>query len=189
MKALYSYTQCILAKNTVPPPRPLLCRRYKPTKMRLRGARHCEAVLVVRPSGKSLSTELRILLASWHVALRKCVASTMRTWLLTMCALRLRLGGGGGRGGSVLVATPDSVHSFSTWLRLRFRLRLERGGVGSAITTLDKKACVKALSGYTQCILAKNIVPHPRPLSCRRLGLGWGEGGWISSSGHARLST
>ena len=46
-------------------------------------------------------------------------------------------------GGSVLVAAPDSVHStfFELQLRLRLgpRLRLG-GGVGSGITTLDKKA-------------------------------------------------
>ena len=56
----------------------------------------CEAVLALRPSGKYLSTELRILLASWRVALKQFVASTMRTCLLTTLRLvfRLRLGGG-----------------------------------------------------------------------------------------------
>ena len=62
-------------------------------KISLRGARQCEAVLALGPSGKTLTTDIWILLASWHVALR----------------LRLKLGGGAG--GSVLVATPDSVHS------------------------------------------------------------------------------
>ena len=60
-------------------------------KMRLRGAWQCEAVVALRPSGKSLSAEIWLLLASWHVALRKFVASTMKTCLLTTCALRLRL--------------------------------------------------------------------------------------------------
>ena len=58
-------------------------------KMSLRGAWKCEAVLALRPSGKSLSPELWILLASWHVTLRNLVASTMRTCFLTMCALAL----------------------------------------------------------------------------------------------------
>ena len=31
-KALSDYTQGMLVNNIVPPPRPLLCRRYKPTK-------------------------------------------------------------------------------------------------------------------------------------------------------------
>ena len=43
--------------------------------------------MVVMPSGKYLSTELWILLAYWHEALRKFIASTMRTCLLTTCAL------------------------------------------------------------------------------------------------------
>ena len=47
-------------------------------------------------------------------------------------------------GGSVLVSKPDSPHS--TCIELRLRLRLSRGlglegGIGSAITTLGKKAC------------------------------------------------
>ena len=66
-----------------------------------------EAVLALKPSGKSLSTDQWILLASWHVTLKTFQASTMRTCLLTACALALRL-------------------------RLRLRLRLEGGRVGSA---------------------------------------------------------
>ena len=73
--------------------------------MSLRGAWQCEAVLALRSSGKSLSTEL---------------------WL----RLRLRLGGR--VGGSVPLATPDSVHStffeLQLLLKLRIRLRLGRGG-------------------------------------------------------------
>ena len=64
------------------------------------------------------------------------------------------------------------------WDRLRVSLGLGlelgsgwrgegRGRGGSAITTLDNKAC-EGLVGYAQCILAKIIVPPPRPLSCRR---------------------
>ena len=71
------------------PRRPLLFRRYKPTKNELKGPLAIEAVLALRPSEKSLSTELWILLASWHVTLKKFVASTMKTCLLTMCALAL----------------------------------------------------------------------------------------------------
>ena len=55
--------------------------------------------------------------------------------------------------GSVLVATPDSVHIAhwrrgGVWIRLRLRLRLglERGGVSSAITTL----------GYSPCLGVRN---------------------------------
>ena len=51
--------------------------------------------MALRPSGKSLSTELWILLASWHVTLKNLVASTMRTRLLLRLRLRLRLGGVG----------------------------------------------------------------------------------------------
>ena len=40
-------------------------------KMRLGGARQREAVLALRTSGKSLTTEVWIVLASWHVKLRK----------------------------------------------------------------------------------------------------------------------
>ena len=50
-------------------------------KMSLRGARQCEAVLALRPSGKSLSSELWILLASLQPGV----------WL----RLRLRLDAGG----------------------------------------------------------------------------------------------
>ena len=57
--------------------------------MRLRSVRQCEAVLALSPSGKSLSTELWVLLASWRVALKPFVASTMRTCLLTTCGLAL----------------------------------------------------------------------------------------------------
>ena len=89
LQALSGYTQCVLAKTIVPPPRPLSCRRYKLTKNELKGCKQCEAVSAVRPSSKSLSTELWILLASWHVTLRRFVASTMRTWLLPTCALAL----------------------------------------------------------------------------------------------------
>ena len=39
--------------------------------MSLQGARHCEAVVAFRSSGKSLSSELWFLLSSWHVPLRK----------------------------------------------------------------------------------------------------------------------
>ena len=60
-------------------------------KMSSRGAMQCEAVLALRPSGKSLSTELLILLASWHVTLRKSVASRMSICLLSTCALALLL--------------------------------------------------------------------------------------------------
>ena len=56
-------------------------------EMSLRGAWQCEAVLALRPSGKSKSTELWILLASWRVTLRKFVASTMRTCLLVCIGL------------------------------------------------------------------------------------------------------
>ena len=66
--------------------------------------------MALRPSGKSLSIELWILLASWHATLRNFVASTMRT------CLRLRLGEG--VVGSVLVAAPDSVHSTCIELQL-----------------------------------------------------------------------
>ena len=61
----------------------------------------------------------------------------------------------------------------SAQLRLRLKLRLRLGGgVRSAITTLDKKVC-EGMSGYTQCILAKTIVPTPTPLLFGlRLGLG-----------------
>ena len=48
--------------------------------------------MALRPSDKSLSTELWTLLASWHVTLRKREASTMRTCLLTTFALGLGLG-------------------------------------------------------------------------------------------------
>ena len=94
------------------------------------------------------------------LTLRKFVASTMRTWLLTTCALALalvcsamplvcvfhlynwlRLRLGGGVGGLVPVAVPDSVHSTcielqlslatTSWLRLRVRLRLGGGEGGS----------------------------------------------------------
>ena len=58
-------------------------------KLSLRGARQYEACLAHIPSGKSISTELWILPASWHVVLRKSVPSTIRTCLLTMCALAL----------------------------------------------------------------------------------------------------
>ena len=37
MKAVHGSTHCILAHNEVPPPRPLLCKRYKPTKNELKG--------------------------------------------------------------------------------------------------------------------------------------------------------
>ena len=58
-------------------------------KMSLRGAWQCEAALALRPSAKSLSNELRILLVSWHVILRKFR-------LRLRFRLSLRLGGGGG---------------------------------------------------------------------------------------------
>ena len=80
--------QYILAKAIAPPPRPLLCRHYK-LKNSSRGPWQCEAVLAFTPSGKSLSTGLWILLASWHVTLEEFVASTMRTCLVTTCALAL----------------------------------------------------------------------------------------------------
>ena len=69
-------------------------------KSTLRGARQYDAVLALRPSDKSLSTdhELWILLASWHVTLNVFVASTMRTCLLTTCALALAPGVGVGIG-------------------------------------------------------------------------------------------
>ena len=37
VKALSGYEQCILAKTIVPPPRPLSCRRYKPSPNELKG--------------------------------------------------------------------------------------------------------------------------------------------------------
>ena len=58
-------------------------------KISLKGAQQSEAVLALRASGRSLSTELWILLASWHVTLKTFAASTMRTCLLTTCALAL----------------------------------------------------------------------------------------------------
>ena len=67
------------------------------------------------------------------------------------------------------------------WVRLRVRLE---GGESAQSITLAKKAG-KPLS-LDQCILAKSI-PPPRPRLRRRLRLGRGSG-WISSSGHARLS-
>ena len=42
-------------------------------------------------------------------------------------------------------------------LRFRLRLRLEGGGVGSAMTTLARRPCLRWPA--TQCILANNIVP------------------------------
>ena len=51
--------------------------------------------MALRPSGKFLSTELWVLLASWHATLKKGVASTMRTCLLR---LRVRLAEGQGLG-------------------------------------------------------------------------------------------
>ena len=71
-------------------------------------------------------------------------------------SIRLRLGGGGG--GSVPLATPDSVHSLRARIclglgagrregsRLRYnhdpRPRQEGGGVGSAITTPARRPCL-----------------------------------------------
>ena len=96
-------------------------------KMSLRGgAWQCEAVLALRPSGKSLSTELWILLASWRVTLRKFVASTMRTCLLTARALALALVSSGVL--LVCVGLPPSLQlttipvSSRPWPRLRLRL-------------------------------------------------------------------
>ena len=102
-------------------------------------------MLALRPSGKFLSTELWILLASWHVALRNCVASTIRTYLLTTCALALAPVCSGVP--LVCVDLPPSLQLTSNHLcvpspmALRLRLRVEARGVDSAIATLDKKAC------------------------------------------------
>ena len=100
-------------------------------KSSLRGARQSEAVLALRPSGKSLSTELWILLASWlrlRLRLGGGRISFSSHTRLGLGLVRLRLVGRGlrlGGGGSVLVATPDSG------LRLRLRLRLGGEGRGN----------------------------------------------------------
>ena len=54
--------------------------------MSFRSAWQFAAVSACRPFGKSQSTELWILLASSHVLLSECVASTMRTCSLSTCA-------------------------------------------------------------------------------------------------------
>ena len=63
--------------------------------MSLRGANHCETVLALRRSGKSLSTELCILLASWHVTLRRLrlgLDLRLRLKLKSRVQVRVRLG-------------------------------------------------------------------------------------------------
>ena len=87
----------------------------------------------LRPSGNSLSTELWILLTSWHVTLRRFVASTMRTCLLTTCALALAPVCS--RVLLACVGLPPSLQltsaiSVSPSLRLWFTLRLRLGGRG-----------------------------------------------------------
>ena len=142
---------CLGIRNaSLPTPKSLLLDLYyasaiKLLKMSLRGARHCEAVLALRSCGKSLSTELWILLASWRVTLKNFVASTMRTCLLTTRAVALAPVCSGVF--LVCVCLPPSLQLTSTIsvslfcvsppvrllsqrLRLRLRLRLEGEGVG-----------------------------------------------------------
>ena len=93
-----------------------------------------------KPSGKSLSTDLWILLASLHVTLTKnCNQYDENLFADHVCSrLRRRLRLGRGVVGSVLVATSGSVHSTCNELQLliipqRLRLRLRLRLVGSVL--------------------------------------------------------
>ena len=128
-----------LAQHDVIIAKPLLLyyiQAVKTTKHELRSAWQDEVVLALRPSGKSQSTELWILLTSSHAQSRECVPSTMRTCLLTPCAPALPLMCSGVP--LVCIGLPPSVQltSIITFFIphgpcVRPRLRLE-GRVGSA---------------------------------------------------------
>ena len=82
--------------------------------------------MVLRSCGKSISTELWILVASWNVIFRKSVASTMRTCLLTTCAL-----------------APAPVFSEVLGLRPRLGLGLDTRVGASAPAVMPSQVCTQ----------------------------------------------
>ena len=96
--------------------------------MSLRGARQCEAVLALRPYGKSLSTELWILLASSPVTFRLRFRLKLRLGL----RLRLRLGLRIAKSGivpnacSIVTDATDAQHHprFALWVTTPSQIRV-----------------------------------------------------------------
>ena len=153
-------------------------------------------------SGKSLPTELWILLASWHVTLKTFVASTIRTCLLTTCALALapvlcmvhlicvdlppslQLT-------SIISVSPPPLRLFRLRLRLTLRLRLRvrvrvrvrvsrrvRVKLRVKLRVVGSVLVATPGSVHTTCIELQLLISLGLGLG---LGLGW-KGEWLDPS-------